>query len=177
MFYILRYLYIFIKYLLFGKRQPLDSVFRFNSRCTLNDIDYNFHMNNASYLVVFELARWSLVLESGLLTVCRRGKFNPVVAGIAVTYKRQLKLFQKYHIETKITGISGHWGFLEQTMYSGGKMMCRASLKLVFLKGRSKVPLEKLFDNQDGEWVEGLEELGDVHSSHLNIEKLLRMES
>ncbi|KAL0221988.1 hypothetical protein RCL1_001842 [Eukaryota sp. TZLM3-RCL] len=182
MLYYLRYFFVWLLFKLHPQLHALSSTFKFKSWCGFDDIDMNLHMNNASYLRVFEYARWKLYLESGLFSVCHKQGGHPVVASISVAYKRELFLFKSFEIKTRITGIKGPWIFLEQSMFDGNqKLLCRASLKILFLNKRTKIDALELIQKASeiihvsDDWVESLN-LNELHNIHLRVERELKEE-
>jgi acyl-CoA thioesterase FadM len=67
------------------------------------DIDFFFHMNNASYIRVAELSRWRLLAESGLLSYMINKKIMFLAVEQSVTYARPILPFHKYNVTTTIT--------------------------------------------------------------------------
>lgn len=70
-----------------------------------NDLDINMHMNNGRYLTIADLNRIDLFLRTGLFDVMRKKKWAPVVTEHSMTYKRSLRLFQKFEAVMQLT----HW--------------------------------------------------------------------
>lgn len=102
---LLRLLYVFILSL-FRERLPVGMA---ESRLTLrtlpNDLDVNLHMNNGRYLTICDLNRVDLFIRSGLAKVMIRRGWMPLIADHTMTYKKPLKLFQKFEVVLKLT----HW--------------------------------------------------------------------
>lgn len=61
------------------------------------------HMNNASYLVLFEEARWEFITRNGygLNEVLKQQK-GPVILDIAMRFKKEIKLREKIKITTEL---------------------------------------------------------------------------
>lgn len=70
-----------------------------------NDLDLNLHMNNGRYLTIADLSRVDLFLRTGLVSVMRKEKWVPLIAEHTMSYKRSLKLFQKFEAVMQLT----HW--------------------------------------------------------------------
>lgn len=75
---------------------------RAESRLTLrtlpNDLDVNFHMNNGRYLTICDLSRVDLFIRTGLVAAMRKHRWAPIITEHTMTYKRSLKLFQKFEV-------------------------------------------------------------------------------
>ena len=69
-----------------------------------NDIDINMHMNNGRYLTICDLTRVDMFIRTGLARTMLREKWMPVIAEHTMTYKKPLKLLQKYEVRLEITG-------------------------------------------------------------------------
>ena len=68
-----------------------------------NDIDINMHMNNGRYLTICDLTRVDIFIRTGLARTMIREKWIPVIAEHTMIYKKPLKLFQKYEVQTEVT--------------------------------------------------------------------------
>lgn len=102
---LLRLLYVFILSL-FRERLPVGvSESRLTLRTLPNDLDVNLHMNNGRYLTICDLNRVDLFIRSGLAKVMIRRGWMPLIADHTMTYKKPLKLFQKFEVVLKLT----HW--------------------------------------------------------------------
>ena len=60
------------------------------------------HVNNATYLQLFEEARWDLITQNGYgLKEIQKSGHGPVILEINLKFKRELRLRQKITIETE----------------------------------------------------------------------------
>lgn len=80
-----------------------------------NDIDFNFHMNNARFLSVMDYGRMRLLARGGLLKPVMKARWVPVVGAVWMTYRRSLALWAHYRLETQLTGWDDRWFYMEQT--------------------------------------------------------------
>jgi YbgC/YbaW family acyl-CoA thioester hydrolase len=65
-------------------------------------LDTFAHMNNATYLKVFEEARWDWITRAGLsLQAIQREQVGPVLLEAHLVFKRELKLREDVRIETR----------------------------------------------------------------------------
>jgi len=78
------------------------------------DLDVNLHMNNGRLLSVLDLGRVDLMARMGGLGVIVRRRWQPVVAGIVVRYRRPLDPFRAFRLTTRIIGWDDRWFFIEQ---------------------------------------------------------------
>jgi acyl-CoA thioesterase FadM len=67
-----------------------------------NDLDTNLHMNNGRYLTVMDIGRLDLMVRMGLLRPARKNGWIPVLSAAKVRFRRELRLFQRYTLESRI---------------------------------------------------------------------------
>jgi len=79
-----------------------------------NDIDVLLHMNNSRYLTIMDLGRVDLLIRTGLWRLVLRNKWTPIVGTVAISFRRELRLFQSYVLETRIAGWAGSLAIMEQ---------------------------------------------------------------
>lgn len=71
-------------------------------RCWPIDLDIFMHMNNAKYIRVAELCRWSAFPGSGMLTMFQEVGASFLVADQRVQYFKPIRPFQTYVVRTSI---------------------------------------------------------------------------
>lgn len=103
-------------------------------RVTPTDLDVLMHMNNGKYLTIMDLGRVDLMERSGLWSKIRDKGWFPVVAGQMITYRKSLKLGQKFDLHTRIIGFDDRWGYVEQTFKVGEVVYAHAIVRARFLK-------------------------------------------
>lgn len=75
------------------------------------------HMNHATYLQLFEQARWELVTSRGYgLDKIHQTKIGPTILNLTVHYKRELRLREKVLVETYCPEYRGKVGTVCQRM-------------------------------------------------------------
>jgi acyl-CoA thioesterase FadM len=70
-------------------------------RCWPIDIDIFFHMNNAKYLTVAEMARWRMMFSMGSRELLAK-RCTFFVTEQNITYLKAIQPLQKYTVETKV---------------------------------------------------------------------------
>src|SRR5690554_1402510 len=114
-------------------------------RVTLGDLDTVGHMNNGRYLTLLDLGRTDLMLRSGFWRRVKKRGWFPVVAGLSITYWKDLKLGQHFDIHSKVFGIDDRWFYLEQSFMRGETEHARAIIRGCFVEpGRGRVPADEL---------------------------------
>ena len=69
-----------------------------------HDLDLSGHMNNGRYLTIMDLGRLDLVARCGLWRIVWRERLTPVVGTATIRFRRELKCFQSFLVETRIIG-------------------------------------------------------------------------
>ncbi|WP_342372968.1 acyl-CoA thioesterase [Propioniciclava soli] len=103
-------------------------------RVVPTDLDLMAHMNNGKYLTLMDLGRMDLMLRSGFWGTVRAQGWYPVVAGQTITYRRSLRLGQRFELHTKVLGFDERWIFVEQTFRRGEVVHAHAVVRARFLK-------------------------------------------
>lgn len=105
----------------FGPRiRPPDDVSRLHFRVWPHDLDVSMHMNNGRYLGIMDLGRFDLILRSGLWRAVLRNRWTPVLDAAVVRYRRELRAFRAFRLETRILSWTGATLLIEQRMLSDG---------------------------------------------------------
>jgi acyl-CoA thioesterase FadM len=81
------------------------SVLRF--RVWPHDIDTNLHLNNGRYLTIADLGRTDLLLRMGLIKLVLKEGLQPMLSGSAIRYRREIKPFQPFRLESSIIAWRG----------------------------------------------------------------------
>jgi acyl-CoA thioesterase FadM len=116
---------------------PLDEA-RLSFRVTPVDCDVYGHMNNGRYLTVMDFGRWNHVQRTGLLGLFVRNSWWPVLGAAEIEYRRELRLFQRYRLSTRIAAWEGKWFWFEQRFLVGEAVHARALVRgVVRHHGRS----------------------------------------
>ena len=97
-------------------------------------IDLYRHMNYATYLEVMELGRVDWAVVSGAGRVSLREHSWPVVVGVDIQYRRELKAAQRFVVDTRLVGFEGRMALFEQHFLVGDRVHCRAVVKALLLE-------------------------------------------
>lgn len=97
-----------------------------------NHIDTMGHVNNATYLQLFEEARWELLTQRNYgIKEIQKSKMGPVILEINLKFHKEIQLREKIRIETETLQYEGKIGTLSQKMFNTDqKLACEA--KMVF---------------------------------------------
>lgn len=112
-------------------RPRLDAPFgvsRLPFRVLPNDLDSNLHMTNGRYWNIFDLGRLDLILRMGLGRVALREKWAPIVGAGTIQFRRELKPFQRFTLETRLVGWVGTRVIMEQRVLLGEEKIATRAL-------------------------------------------------
>jgi acyl-CoA thioesterase FadM len=88
-----------------GRRGPLrlpDDVSVLTFRVWLHDLDISAHMNNGRYLTLMDLGRTDIMLRSGLWRDVWKNKWTPIASAISISFRREMRILQKFRLETRL---------------------------------------------------------------------------
>ncbi|KKK14172.1 hypothetical protein AOCH_003276 [Aspergillus ochraceoroseus] len=152
---------------------PVFVPYGITSRAPLLETDYNLHKSNSTYFSDLDISRTALVTRlyspgAGMIgkeldaefaeTARREGKAPPprksiyvALGSVFCTFKREIKPFALYEIESKVLAWDQKWMyiqsfFLKPADQKGGKrkLYATAVSKYVVKKGRLTIPPEKV---------------------------------
>ncbi|WP_035060698.1 acyl-CoA thioesterase [Andreprevotia chitinilytica] len=119
---------------------------RFRPRCQLigpcrtpmivlpNDLDLYWHVNNGRYFTMLDLARTDLLLRSDMFGKVNKAGWFAVVAMEMMHFRKSLKLWQRFDIETRTLGWDEKSVFLEQRIMIGDDVYGVAVIRVRFLR-------------------------------------------
>lgn len=118
-------------------------------RCLPTDLDIFRHMTNSRYLAILDLARLDLFIRTGLAKRLSAQGWYPVVAAETIRFRRSLKAFDAFSVETRILGWDEKAFILEQRFVKNGECIADAVVRgrLLSKKGGTVSPRTAL------EWV------------------------
>jgi acyl-CoA thioesterase FadM len=99
-----------------------------------NDLDILRHMNNGRYFSIMDLARVDLMARSGLWAKLKTAGWYPVVVHESMTFRRSLKVFDRYTVRTTVIGWDDKHVVMEQVFHRGEEEIALAIVKARFLK-------------------------------------------
>ncbi|MEO1173168.1 MAG: acyl-CoA thioesterase [Myxococcota bacterium] len=113
-------------------------------RVLLRQIDANFHMNQAAYAEAFEWGRLDWIIRSRAVFAWRRAGVWPVVAEQRIAYRRELKPFARFSIDTRATGIDGRLLVMQGNIIVGDRVYTQCEAKLIFLAPNGVLNAEEM---------------------------------
>ncbi|MBS4046674.1 MAG: thioesterase family protein [Alphaproteobacteria bacterium] len=100
-----------------------------------NDLDFNGHVNNGRFLTLADVGRMDFVLRSGAAKAAFRMRALPIVGDSLAKFRRDLKLFERYELQTRLLGWDDKWTFMEHRFLRHGRV-----LGVVVIRGLFKGP-------------------------------------
>lgn len=98
------------------------------------------HVNNATYLEIFEEARWDLITSNGFgFNEIQKTQIGPVILEVNLKFLRELKNRDSIQVTTELVGHTATVGKLQQKiLFSDGRLAAEAlfSFALFDLKNR-----------------------------------------
>ncbi len=135
-------------------RAPLampDGVSILNFRVWPHDLDLSAHLNNGRYLTLMDQGRLDVMLRSGLWRELLRQKWTPIASAITIRFRRELRPFQTFRLETRLLCWDASLVVMEQTFVigsgqRGGQIAARALFKggLYDRKTKAFIPIAQL---------------------------------
>ena len=106
-------------------------------RVVPTDLDPLMHMNNGIYFSLLDLARIDLMFRSGMVARMRRAGIYVVVAAETMRFRKSLRLWQRFEIETSIVGWDHSAFFVLHRMFRpGDELVNEAVVRARFLRRR-----------------------------------------
>jgi acyl-CoA thioesterase FadM len=102
--------------------------------CWPTDLDVLRHMNNGRYLSILDLGRVDLLMRAGLADKIRNNKWYPVVVAETIRFKKSLKTFDQFFVETTVLGWDNKAFILQQRFLKNNECYAEAIIKARFLK-------------------------------------------
>jgi acyl-CoA thioesterase FadM len=105
-------------------------------------IDLNGHMNYASYLEEMELGRWDWAFRSGAMKAFYRSRTRPVVVSVDIKYRRELKPWARFTLDTRLVALESKLALFRQRMLGSSGLHASADIRALLLRGGRVVDAE-----------------------------------
>jgi acyl-CoA thioesterase FadM len=117
----LRVLYLIVASFFRPRLDPVRDVSRLRFRVWPHDLDTSLHMNNGRYWTLMDLGRTDIMIRSGLWRPILRHGWVPVVGAGQIRFRRELKAFRSFTLETRILTWSESHVVMEHRFVSESK--------------------------------------------------------
>ena len=118
----------------FSKKSQIGEVTEYSMRVLPTDLDLLMHVNNGIYLSLMDFGRWDMVFRSGVYDACGKRGWYAVVAGETIRFKKSLRLWDKFTLQTQVVGHDEKNFFIRQKFVCRGELMATGLVKVRFLK-------------------------------------------
>ncbi|MGE0053890.1 MAG: thioesterase family protein [Hyphomicrobium sp.] len=149
----LRMIWVVIAGWLGGVLKPPQDVSSVSFRVWPHDLDPFGHMNNGRYLTIMDLGRTDIMVRSGLLRAAARHKWTPIASAVVIRFRREMRLFQKFRLESRILWWDDTVSIIEQIfVLEGGPHNGQVAAHALFKGGlydraaRKFVPISRLME-------------------------------
>ena len=90
------------------------------------------HVNNASYLQIYEEVRWDLITSRGFgMKEILASGMGPTILEVQLTFKRELRVREKIVVHTQLESYESKVGILKQSMVNERGEVCN-EMKMTF---------------------------------------------
>jgi len=137
-----RLLLIFIS-AFFRKKLLLTETSRLSFRVWPQEADKKY-MNNASFWTITEMGQMDLLFRSGLFSLCRLNHWSPLVGSQKMVYRKPLKRFERFELESKMIYWDHKWVYLEQTFLKNGQLIANSLIKVILRSKDGNVPVSQV---------------------------------
>jgi acyl-CoA thioesterase FadM len=118
-----------------------------------HDLDTSLHMNNGRYWTLMDLGRTDVMLRTGLWRAVLRHGWTPVVSAGKIRFRREMRLWRAFRLETRILCWAEAWAVIEHRIVSsnadGREVVNATALVRVGLydrRAKAFVPMQRLMD-------------------------------
>jgi acyl-CoA thioesterase FadM len=98
------------------------------------DLDFAGHMNNGVYLSIMDLGRIDLFVRAGVWWKILRAGISPVMANETITFRKSLKLWTRFSIESRVIGVDAKALYMEHRAVVRGEIYAAATMRVRFVK-------------------------------------------
>src|SRR5262245_40892655 len=86
-----------------------------------HDLDMSLHMNNGRYLAIMDLGRVDVIVRTGLISAVLKHRWTPVANAAVIRFRRELRLGDRFRLETRILAWDATTVVMEQVfLFDGG---------------------------------------------------------
>jgi YbgC/YbaW family acyl-CoA thioester hydrolase len=117
-----------------GRPLPADGVSSTTFRVLPTDLDVMGHMNNGMYFSIMDLGRTDLLRRIGAWKKMVSTGILPVIANETITFRKSLRSWMRFTIETRIIGFDEKAMYFEQRVVVDREIYARATMRARFTK-------------------------------------------
>lgn len=156
-----RTLWVFLKRR-FLKKSEIGDITEYTMRVLPTDLDLLFHVNNGIYFSLMDFGRWDMVFRNGVYDACSKRGWYAVVAGETIKFKKSLKLWDKFTLQTQLVSHDEKNIFIQQKFICRGELMATGLVRVrVLKKSGGTVPTAEVFKEINSTYENKTKELGE----------------
>ncbi len=130
----------------YGQLEPL-AVSSVRLTTLPTDIDLLRHMNNGRYRSLIYRGRFDLLIRTGVWDALNEQGWYAVVASETVTFRKSLRLWQRFTVESRLIGHDDRAVYVEHRAVVRGEVYTRLIVRARFLRrSGGVVPHSELFE-------------------------------
>lgn len=104
------------------------------------DTDMFGELNHGRILTLFELGRWRIIGRMGLLGPLIKHRIAFGIAGVSVRYRKRVKLFAKYRMQTQYVGWDDRFIYAVQSMWLGNDCAHEMLIRIALRSPKGTIP-------------------------------------
>lgn len=104
------------------------------------DLDLNRHVTNGRYFTLADIGRMDYVLRSGSFRVALRHRALPIVGDVWGKFRRELRLFERFEVHTRMLGWDAKWSFVEHRFVKDQRVIAVVVMRGLFKGPKGTVP-------------------------------------
>lgn len=108
--------------------------------------DQNLHINNAHYLTFMDYGRVAWLVRCGFISLVTDPDHTAVVVGLGITYRREIRWFSSFELETRVVGVEGRWCYIAQTFRQDARVAARGVLRIGVKGPDGMIDFESIWD-------------------------------
>lgn len=135
--------------LLKSRRRPAQGIWETNSlplRVLPSEIDIFMHVNNGAYFSIMDLSRLDMMVRSGVWKAMRSRNWSGVVSSETISFRKSLKLGQRYSVESTIAGYDDRAVYFEHRIVVEGEIYARAFIATRLISENGTVTSDELVE-------------------------------
>lgn len=152
---------------------------RLTFRVWFHDLDPFRHMNNGRYLTLMDLGRTDLMVRSGLARAAFAHGWTPIASAVVIRFRREMRLFQKFHLVTRIVWWDERQSVITQEfVLEGGKHHGQVAAQAMFKGGlydraaKAFVPVARLM--QEGGFSGDSPAMNEAVAAYLKTDEAMK---
>lgn len=122
-------------------------VSRLRFRVWPTDLDFSLHMNNGRYLTLMDIGRLDVLVACQVWRAVLSYGWTPIASAVQIRFRRELKAFQRFRLETRLVAWDKTSVVMEQTfVIEGGARDGEIAAQALFKGG--------LYDRKERKFIE-----------------------